>query len=281
MKKISVIFPNYNNTPATLKYLHSLRSSQYPSTALEIIMVDNNSSDHSWRKVKKFYPEVKIITLNKNYGPAYARNRGLEIARGELFFCSDNDQFLAPSTLKLLHDCLQDNPKIGVLGGQILTPPPHSQLISNGYHFNFFFGLENGINPTFPALNFCDWVAGCGMMFRRQIYQEIGGFDEKFTFFAEDADFCLRVKKAGYQVASLNKALIYHPLPKPLRSFEQYLNYYQAKFYLIQKHSPFPYKISSYFFHLTFFSWGRKLLRKPEFFSLKWRALLKVLRKKQ
>lgn len=288
--QLSIIFPNWNGAKDTLDYLRSIRESSYPQERIEVIMVDSHSEDNSVGQVRKEFPKVKIIELDKNYGPAYARNRGIEQARGEFIFCSDNDQTLATNTLRILANYLianrlqsktngpQMGEEVGVVGAKVLSKTKPHSIISCGYRFNYWLGLESGLKNC-EQIKECDWVAGCSIMFRKTLIDEIGLFDENFFFFAEDADFCLRTKKAGYKVISLPNAVVHHPLSKnKLLTKDKYYDYYKAKFRLILKHSTTLQKIISITLHMTIFSIVRYVTGKEENVILKVRALLEALR---
>ncbi|MBU1110114.1 glycosyltransferase family 2 protein [Patescibacteria group bacterium] len=298
---LSIIFPNWNGAQDTLAYLQSIRKSSYPQKEIEIIMVDNHSRDSSVKYVRKLFPEVKIIELDQNYGPAYARNRGIEQAQGEIIFCSDNDQILATNTLEILANLLQvetnklqtganklqiktDKPQIGkgigIVGAKVLTKSEPHRIVSCGYKFNRWLGLESGSKDC-QQIKECDWVAGCSMMFGKSLIDEIGIFDENFFFYAEDADFCLRAKKAGFKVVSLPNAIVYHgknDQSPALLTDEGYLDYYKAKFRLIKKHCNLLQQIISLGLHLTVFSWIRYLTGKKESLLLKFKALTSTLK---
>ena len=292
---LSIIFPSWNRRQDTLDYLGSIKQSPFPQGQIEIIMIDNHSQDGTVKLVQQHYPKVKIIGLDKNYGPAYARNRGIEKAQGELIFCSDNDQTLTTNTLPILANHLQTNPEVGVVGAKVVSKTKPHQIISCGYTWNRWLGTECGLKNC-GRVKECDWIAGCSMMFKKSLVDKIGLFDEKFFFFGEDADFCLRAKKAGYKVVSLPNAIVYHGKSKSPRAkrvgpknsqsqipensdfSKDYYDYYKAKFRLILKHSNLPQKIISISLHLTFFSLLRYLAKKKENIVLKVKAFSEALR---
>ncbi|MBU1868790.1 glycosyltransferase [Patescibacteria group bacterium] len=164
--QLSIVFPNWNGVQAALEYLGSIQNSSYSREKIEVILVDNHSEDDSVSQVRKKFPEVKIIELDKNYGPAYARNRGLEKACGKYIFCSDNDQVLATNTLQILANRLQINSDIGIVGAKVLSKTKPHQIVSCGYTFNRWLGAESGRKDC-KEIKECDWIAGCCMMFRK------------------------------------------------------------------------------------------------------------------
>lgn len=275
--KLSIVFPNWNRAEATSQLIKSVYLSNFKLNEIEIIMVDNGSTDSSVALVKKQYPEVKIIQLDINFGTSYARNRGLEKARGDFIFCCDNDIVVIPETLEILIKELNADSSIGLTGAKVLSIENKKSLIACGYEFNRWLGLEDGLHNCGQKKQ-VDWVPGCCMMFRRNILTEIGYFDENFRFFGEDADFGLRVKKAGYKVINLNKAIVYHPKSQNKKwNKDMYLNYYEAKFRLIQKYCIFLQKLVAFTLHMTLFSLIRYITNKPENWFVKFNALLKTL----
>ena len=275
---ISIVFPNWNRASATMRYLASVHRSNIAKNKLEIIMVDNNSTDNSINVVKKNYPSVKIIKLNKNYGPSYARNQGIKRAQGEIIFCTDNDLILEPNTLNILSKELHKNSNTGIVGAKVVSIEDKQTIVTCGYEFNRWLAVENGLKNCHFRKE-ADWIAGCCMMFRKTLIDEIGLFDEAFTFFGEDADFGLRARKAGYGVVSLPNAIVYHPTAKKKQlNPSRYANYYASKFRLIRKHTSSVQQLVSIGMHLTVLSLIRYLIGKPEYWRLKWQALKKVIK---
>ena len=271
---VSIIFPNYNGCKDCLSLLASLKNCDFPSQEIEVIMVDNASTDDSVKTVKEAFPDIKIITLDHNVGPGEARNKGAAKAEGEYLFLTDNDVEFMASSLEPLIKLISSDARIGVAGGKILEKNTH-RLVSCGYTFNRWLGIETGDkNPD--QQKECDWVAGAFMMIKKGVFNEIGGFESRFFFYAEEADLCLKAKEKGLRVVYAPEAIIYHgkfnSSAKIFSPSEDYFNYYVGKFLLILKHASFWEKMTAFLFHLTLAIPLRFLLQREEHPLLKYKA---------
>jgi hypothetical protein len=277
LPKISIVFPNLNGKDDCLVLLRSLKSVDYPQNKIEVVMVDNGSTDRSVHFVKKKFPAVKIIELRKNIGAGAARNKGISQATSNYILCTDNDVKFDKSSFYSLVKILKSDPKIGVVGGKILDKKT-GKLVSGGYTFNRWLALEIGTrNPQ--KEKGCDWVAAAFMLFKKNLVKKVGKFDPSFFFYAEEADFCFRIKEKGLKIIYTPKAIIYHGKEKkssPLSSQKNnYFEYYKSKFKLILKHLSPLQKTTALFFHLIPAVPLRFLLKKEEHPLLKYKAFLK------
>lgn len=207
--KVSVIFPTFNGLADTKTCLESIRKLKYPKERIEIIMVDNCSSDRTIETIKKMFPEVKILPQNNNLGFAKAVNLGIKTAKGEYFLITNNDVTFTKNYLTQLVDFLQKKPLVGITGGKVYYKRPQKKISFPGAKFDFYTGLlRPNKNPN--QIIETDWVPGCNMLIKREVLENIGIFDEDFFFYFEDLDFCLRARKAGYKVIYYPKAVMYH-----------------------------------------------------------------------
>ena len=274
--KVSIIFPSFNGKQDCQVLLSSLKKIDYPQNKIEVIMVDNASTDGTVDLVKKQFPFVKVILLKKNIGPGAARNKGINQALGEYILSTDNDVRFDKSSLKPLVKILVSDPKVGVIGGKILEKKT-GKLVSCGYTFNRWLAIETG-DKNCQKERECDWVAAAFMLFSKDFAKKVGLFDPKFFFYAEEADFCFRVKKMGLKVFYTPQAVVCHGKEKKDSSIfsakEKYSQYYQSKFRLILKHLSPLQKITSLLFHLTLAIPIRFLLGKEEHPILKYQAFI-------
>lgn len=274
--KITIVFPNFNGKKDCQVLLDSVKNFDYPQNKIEVIMIDNASTDDSLALVKKHFPKVIVIPLAKNIGPGAARNEGIKQSLGEYILCTDNDVLFDKTSLKPLVEILQSRLDVGIVGGKILDKQT-KKLVSCGFNFNRWLGIEMS-NPESDKENECDWVGAAFMLFKKELAKKVGFFDPGFFFFAEDADFCLRAKKYGLKVIYSPLALIYHGKEK-VNSFlpviNNYFEYYKSKFRLIRKHLNLLQQFTSFTFHLGIAIPIRMLLKKEERPVLKFKAFLK------
>ena len=280
---VSIVFPNYNGGRQSLECVASIAKLSYSQNKLEVIVVDNNSTDGSVEKILKLKTKnlkLKIIRNKKNEGFAKAVNRGVKISSGNYLFITNNDVVLERNCLENLLLFLLDHQDVGVVGAitydrnklTILHPAPR---------YNFYFGVfydSKDTNTTQEA----DWIPGSGLCTSRILWEKLGGFDEGFFFTYEDLDFCLRAKKLGYKIIYYPKAILWHSdgatINRPEFVFFKYYQGYSGKLRLLLKHANFLQITSSIFLQIVIFLPYRTLILKeksaiPFFKSFIWNAM--------
>jgi len=209
---VSVVIINWNGIQFIDKCLKSIISSTYNN--LEIIVVDNNSSDGSPEYISKNYPNVKVIKNNRNLGFAAACNIGIKNTRGDIVVVANNDIWVDSSWLDPLIE-LASKPEIGIVGPVVLEPRD-SSIQNAGYRLHVscypiaIFQGRKYQSEELPSLITVDYVSGAAMVARKDLLVKLGKFDERFFAFYEDADICLRVKKLGYRCYICTTSRIYH-----------------------------------------------------------------------
>lgn len=191
-------------------------------------MVDNASTDGTVEKIKKSYPAINLIANEKNLGFPQACNQGLKQAHGDYLLLLNPDTELSFDTLNKCLSVMEKEPQIGLLGVKIKLPNGRVQLHGGRSFPNLFSLLCNslGLDRAFASLRIfpspdlphwdhasnreVDMISGTFMLFRRQLYAEIGGLDETLPMFLEDMEFCWRAKKAGWRIYYYAETEIVH-----------------------------------------------------------------------
>lgn len=189
---ITVILPVYNGAAFLARCLASLTACAYRS--FDCIVVNDGSTDGSGAIARKF--PVRVLDLAGGpFGPAYARNRGAEVARGEILFFVDADIVLAPGALQLVAEVFQEQREIAAVFGSYDARPAARGLVSQYRNLLHHFVHQNG---DAEASTF--W-AGCGAI-RRSVFEKIGGFDEKRFRrpSIEDIELGYRLRESGYRI---------------------------------------------------------------------------------
>lgn len=207
--KVSIIFPTLNGWQDTQECLESITKLDYPKEKIAIIVVDNGSTDKTVPLIKQYFPQVKLFPKKKNLGFAKAVNLGIKKSKCEYLLISNNDVIFAKDYLLNLVNFLEENPGVGIVGGRIYYKQPKKKIAFSGAKFNFYTGTLK-LGPTPNEISETDWVSGCNLFIRRRVLKKIGNFDEKFFFYFEDLDLCLRTKKAGYKVIYYPRAIQWH-----------------------------------------------------------------------
>lgn len=200
MKKVSVVIPVYNRLNIFSKCLESLFRQEYEN--MEVIVIDDNSTEPISEFVKSKYPQIKLIRNKKNRNPTFARNQGILISSGEYVLFLDSDtEFIRKDTISNSVKILEANPEIGAVGGEIPIYEKNNATFVCGH--KFFFQKDRVIDVLEPtdertARKEVDVIKTSNLMSRRKTLVEIGGFDSSFCPH-EDSDLCWRFKKKGYR----------------------------------------------------------------------------------
>lgn len=209
----SVIIPNWNGKHLLKTCLRSL----YKQTLkkIEIIVVDNGSTDGSVQYVKKDFPGIQVISLDKNYGFAKAVNEGIKKSKAKLIMLLNNDTEVDKDCLKFLTEAIMVHRDVGFVAAKMLNFY-HRDIIDAAGDFIDEVGHANNIGlgekncPKFNKSGYTFLVTGGGGIFKRAIFQRIGLLDENYFAYFEDVDLCLRAQFQGYRGWYEPKAIIYH-----------------------------------------------------------------------
>jgi GT2 family glycosyltransferase len=202
---VSIIIVNYNGKKFLKDCISSLTKTNYEN--FEIIIVDNGSSDNSTDFVKTNFPEVRLLELNKNYGFAAPNNMGAKISRGKYLVFLNNDTTVTPDWLNELVSALEKNKKITI--GQSLLVLPNGQIDSSGDFIDELGRAYSLTDKPSETRNILSAKAAC-MIIRKDIFLDMGGFDESYFVSFEDVELGWRAWLWGYQVFVIPKSIVYH-----------------------------------------------------------------------
>lgn len=214
---VSVIIPTYNRKKDVIECIKSIKKSNYKN--IEIIVIDNVSTDGTYEEVKKKFPDIIVKRNKKNLGSAFSRSRGIKIAKGEFLLFIDSDVEIDKNAINELVKTFDnkeiglampliyyyDNPKQIFCAGAIIslktgmTKYPNSRDIDSG-QFNKIKIIKNGHAMTM-------------FMTKKSIAKKVGGFDTSYYFFYEESDFALKIEKRGYKIALVPFAKAWHKVP--------------------------------------------------------------------
>lgn len=203
--KVSIIIVNYNGKEHLEKCLESLQTVTYDS--YEIILVDNNSSDGSVEFVTQNYPHVILIKLNANKGFAEPNNIGAKISKGDYLLFLNNDTIVTPPFLTKLINVIESDKKIAMC--QSLLLKPDGKIDSSGDfidHLGVVYSSKTLTNESREISS----ARGASMLVRKDVFEMLGGFDEKFFVTFEDVDLGWRSWIFGYRVVVVPKSIVYH-----------------------------------------------------------------------
>lgn len=195
----------------------------------EVIVADNQSSDGVVQMLREHHPDIRVIEMGSNTGFARANNRAIASARGRMILLLNPDTTPAVASIARLSKFLERNPTAGVVAPRLLNPDLTDQATARSFPTAAaaVFGRRSALSKLFPGNKWSrrylagrsvrssepfqvDWVSGAAMMVSREVIDRVGGLDEGFFMHWEDADWCHRIKDAGYAVYCLPAAHIVH-----------------------------------------------------------------------
>ncbi len=244
---ISIIFPNFNGGKEPLDCLSSINNLKYPKNKLEVIIVDNHSTDGSDTAIKKQFPKVNLLKMTENLGFAEAINTGIKHARGKYIFIANDDLVFEKNSLKILINFLVQHANIGIIGGKIYYKYKPDKIASGGYLMNKWTGnIYPASDPDIAKEP--DWLQGCAVLIPKSVFNKIGLLDPGYILSFDDFDLCQRAKNAGYKIVYLPYAVFWHgeSLTVNRNKPHKYFHWYKSKFRFILKHLP-PINILSIF----------------------------------
>lgn len=252
---LSIIIVNYNVKEFLRNLLDSIdKALQNIST--EIIVVDNASDDGSVELLKSKFPTVKLIENKTNLGFGKANNQALKISKGKYILLINPDTIVGEDTFTKMIKFLEVQKDAGLAGCKILNPDGSLQLacrrsfpgpwtsfckvtgLSNLFPNSKLFARYNltylDENQTYEV----DAISGSFMMFSREVYEKVGGFDEQFFMYGEDLDLCYRIQKAGYKVFYLHTTQVIHYKGESTKrsSIDETKVFYNAMHLFVKKH---------------------------------------------
>jgi GT2 family glycosyltransferase len=212
---LSIIIPHYNGAHHLRTCLEALRRQTYPH--LDIILVDNGSTDESLLLTRRDFPGVKIIELGQNLGFIGAIHRGFEQARGQIIVLLNNDTEPAPGWAQALVDALEVYPEAGIVASKLLLFDERDRIHSAGDGFGLNgLPINRGVwqkdDGQFDQDIYIFGGCGGAVAYRREMLEEIGFFDEDLFMYLEDVDLNWRAQLAGYRAVFAPRAVVYHHL---------------------------------------------------------------------
>lgn len=233
--KFSVVIVNYASWPLTVRCIESLRSTDRGD--FEVVVVDNDGADA--QEPPGLPSGARMIRNLHNVGFARACNQGIEASTGGIVVLINPDTVVEGDFFARVETFLEENPRAGVIGPRVIDGAGRLQL-SARREISMFSGLVGRtslLTRLFPKSSFVknqfptvtaiagptpvDWVSGACMILRRETLKEVGGLDERFFMYFEDADLCRRIREAGWSVYYLPEVEVVHQTGASSRSKPQ------------------------------------------------------------
>lgn len=220
---ISAILVSFNTRELTLRALEMLERAA-KGLDVEVWVVDNASIDDSAGAIRARFPDVNVIEAGANLGFGAANNRAMARARGQYFLLLNTDAFVEADALSELLAAAHRHPRAAVLAPRILNadgsrqksiwpfPTPRNSWSENtglGW-FMRRFAPQLCQNPSPDEEGEVPWATGACLLVRRVVYEQVGGFDEKFWMYAEETDWQKIMRQAGWNIVFAPRAVVTH-----------------------------------------------------------------------
>ncbi|KAB1438212.1 glycosyltransferase family 2 protein [Candidatus Galacturonibacter soehngenii] len=209
---VSIVIPNYNGIEFIANCLQSLQNQSFEN--YEIIVVDNASSDRSTMYIKEKFPEVKLIELDKNYGFSKAVNEGIKQSASKYVILLNNDTTVDEYFVEELVKVMEESKQIFSCQAKMLQMYDSSRIDDAGDYYcslGWAFARGKGKSSLLYQENAKIFAACAGAaIYRREVFDQIGYFDEAHFAYLEDIDIGYRARIHGYKNRYAAKSVVYH-----------------------------------------------------------------------
>jgi GT2 family glycosyltransferase len=250
---IYIVILNWNGKEDTLACLSSLEKIPYEPFCT--VVVDNGSSDGSQEAIRSAFPKITLIENGKNLGFAGGNNVGIRLALekgADAIFLLNNDTVADPAILQALTNSLVKHPEAGIFGPKLYlhSEPDRFDHLGGRWNkkraaFDFVALREKDTGQTHPAL---DYACGAALFVKREVFEAVGLLEENFFLIWEEADFCMRAKRAGFVSLLAPDAKVWHRVSASFVGGKPHSTYFwwRGRLLWIERNCSFSEKISLY-----------------------------------
>ncbi|GAP08605.1 predicted glycosyltransferases [Anaerolinea thermolimosa] len=235
--RVAIVVINWNGGDDTLACLDSLARVQYPERY--VLVVDNASQDGSPERIRACHPEVTLLESRTNLGFAGGNNLGMKVALqkgADYVLLLNHDTLVSPDFLEKMVSVGEADPSIGVLGPTIYYHTRPEVIWSAGGAIDWKHGVARmiGMDETDQGQyglkpRAVDFVTGCAMLVKRKTLEAAGLLDEGFFAYYEEVEWCVRIRRAGYQIVYVPGATIWHKISPEAREASATVHYYMTR----------------------------------------------------
>lgn len=248
--KLSIIIVNYNVTELLRKCLFSIRKF-VQEVDYEVIVIDNQSPDSSWKNLITEFPEFHFIENQSNDGFAIANNKAVKHAKGEYILLLNPDTEFEGFYMKELLDFADAQEKFGCLGirmhdadGNFLPESKRSVPDMFNSFEKLFLGFKKNNSKSYyrndideNGIAEVEVITGAFFLAKKEVYEKVGGLDESYFMYGEDIDLCYTILKNGYRNFYYGKASLLHHKGESTIKDEKYLErFYGAMQIFVDKY---------------------------------------------
>ncbi len=250
--EVAIILVNWNGKKDSREALLSLRKVHTPST---VYLVDNGSTDHSIEELLPEFPEVVFLDAGKNLGFAGGNNLAIRFAMkkgASFFFLLNNDTIVDPHIVDAFLQAALQKPEGGIFGAKSFSYFDREHIDHFGgiwkEKWAEFVSIGKGKKDEgFDTMQKVDYVCGCAMFIRREVFEKIGLLDERFFLLWEESDFCMRAKRAGFEIWTVPKAHLFHKISSSFEGkVQSHYYWWRGRLLFLRKNVPFSLRSPSY-----------------------------------
>ncbi|MDA3026611.1 MAG: glycosyltransferase [Actinomycetota bacterium] len=226
LPKVSVVLVNFRGIDDTLNAIKSIQETNYPKEQLEIVVVDNASGDNSVEKLKNLNDQIILVESNENLGFAGGVNLGVKKSTGEVIGLLNNDAKCDVNWINTAVDTFLNDKDVASVASKVLTWDGSAVDFVDGSLTWYGMGYKReALKPTDEVIDFKREVlfgTGSAMFFKKNIFEQVGGFDDRFFMFYEDVDLGWRLNLLGYKIIYEPKSIAYHKHHASIDKFGKY-----------------------------------------------------------
>lgn len=219
---VGVIIVTWNKKKDILHLLGQIQTINYPSEKLEIVVVDNCSSDGTPAAIESSYPDITLIKHLENRGGSGGFNAGMRWAlqnrpQCDYLWLLDNDVIVDKNALTELVSVMEKNPQAAICGSKIMNRDNHDEMIEVGAFIDYQRGdIRRNMPPDVMLRNSeavfeVDYVAACSLVVRSHLINKTGLWQERLFIYWDDMEWGARFNADGYKVLASNASIVYHP----------------------------------------------------------------------
>ncbi len=241
---VVTVILNTNRREDTLACLESLQQGTYDNH--KVIVLDNASSDGSAEAIQSAFPAVQVIALDKNLGYAGNNNVGIRAALeqgADWVFVLNEDTITDSECINHLVEIAEYEPEIGIVGPLVYHfDEPGVIQSAGGVLDGRWHSIHAGQNQEdcgqFPEPREVDWISGCAILVRKAVIEQVGGLDERFFYYWEETEWCVRARRKGWRIVHVPAAKIWHKGVQRNYQPSPNITYYATRnrFLLMSKH---------------------------------------------
>jgi GT2 family glycosyltransferase len=227
---ISVIIVNFNGKDLLRDCIEALYNQSFED--LEVIVVDNASSDGSVQYLRTTYPDIKLLPLSENSGFAKANKEGLKAAHGNYIMLFNNDIEANKDCIKNLYEAMNAHPDVGICASKMIVYGQDTIDSAGDGFITSLKGYKRGEGLPSGLYNSEEYIFGAcagAALYRRKMLDEIGFLDEDFFLIHEDSDFNFRAQLSGWKTFYVPSAVVYHKVRSSIGSMSDNEVYYTLR----------------------------------------------------